>query len=75
MNSEQRVIITKYGGVAGLHQLTGIPKSTLHDRAAGKIKNPSAIERLCWELLLIAPEGIIKAAAKRVAEKRKRGEL
>ena len=63
-------VIAKYGGVAGLHQLTGIPKSTLHDREQGKIKNPSAIEQLCWELLDIAGEGTIKAAAKRVAGKR-----
>ena len=69
MSTAQKVI-AKYGGVAGLHQLTGIPKSTLHDRVSGKIKTPPAVEKLCWELLLIAGEGIIKAAAKRVAAKR-----
>lgn len=69
MKTTAEKVIAKYGGVAGLHQLTGIPKSTLYQRLHNDIK-PSATEQLCWELLHIAGEGTIKAAAKRVAAKR-----
>ena len=67
MNTAKKVI-EKYGGPTKFHRLTGIPLSTLHDRVHGKIKNPSVVEQICWELLAVAPEGFIRAASKLVAE-------
>jgi hypothetical protein len=70
MQTTAQKIIEEHGGVAGLHQLTGLPKSTLYQRLHNDIKKPPATELLLWEILLVAPLGIIKAAAERVAEKR-----
>ena len=63
-----RKVIDKYGGQSKFARLSGLPVSTVGDCYHGKIKNSMAM--LLFEILAIAPTGIIKAAAKRVAAKR-----
>lgn len=58
-----RKVIDKHGGRAAFVRLTGLPYSTVQDLYNGKTS--SAMARLLFEILDIAPAGIIKSAADR----------
>lgn len=61
-------VINRLGGQSEFHRLTGIPKSTISDLYTGKREGTKST-KLLFSLLELPPIRVIRAAAKRAAER------